>query len=181
MTSSPSGEGPIPIDRLLATVYDEVRAVAASYLKGERSDHTLQPTALVHEAYLKLQRGGSCPAGRVHMLALAASAMRQILVDHARARATQKRGGGWERVTVDSAAPIHPNGADDVLAVHGALARLAALDARAARVVELRFFGGLTEAEVAEELEISERWVREQWTHARAWLRRELAGAGGLA
>jgi RNA polymerase sigma factor (TIGR02999 family) len=169
------------MDRLLTAVYEEVRAVAASYLKRERPDHTLQPTALVHEAYLKLQRGASAPASRAHLLALAASAMRQILVDHARARAAQKRGGGWERVTVDSASPIGTGGGDDVLAVHEALARLAAIDVRAARVVELRFFGGLTEVEVAEELEISERWVREQWTHARAWLRRELASAPGLA
>ena len=173
MTSS--RDRPIPIDRLLPVVYDEVRAVAASYLKQERADHTLQPTALVHEAYLKLQRGGSAPAGRVHLLALAASAMRQILVDHARARGTQKRGGGWERITVDSAVAFSADGVEDVLAVHQALARLATIDPRGAHVVEMRFFGGLTEAEIAEELGISERWVREQWSHARAWLRRELA------
>jgi RNA polymerase sigma factor (TIGR02999 family) len=179
MTTRPADDGPTPIDRLLPAAYREVRAVAAAYLRRERPDHTLQPTALVHEAYLKLQRAGVSPAGRAHLLALAASAMRQILVDHARARAARKRGGGWQRVTVDSAVAFSRDGVEDVLAVHEALVRLATVDARAARVVEMRFFGGLTEVEIAEEMGISERWVREQWSHARAWLRRELANGNG--
>ena len=180
MNPPPSDDTPNPIDRLLPAVYDEVRSVAAAYLRRERPDHTLQPTALVHEAYLKLQRGGAFPVGRVHLLALAACAMRQILVDHARARTAQKRGGGWERVTVDSAVAFSPDGIEDVLAVHEAMSRLAAADSRAAHIVEMRFFGGLSEAEIGEELGISERWVREQWSHARAWLRRELeVSAGG--
>jgi RNA polymerase sigma factor (TIGR02999 family) len=174
MTQDPSGDTSIPMDRLLTAVYEEVRAVAASYLKRERPDHTLQPTALVHEAYLKLQRGASAPASRAHLMALAASAMRQILVDHARARDTQKRGGGWERVTVDSSAPIAAGGTDDVLAVHEALARLATIDARAARVVELRFFGGLSVEETAEVLRVSSITVMREWKTAKAWLYREL-------
>lgn len=180
MTTPDSDDRSPAFDRLIPAVYDEVRAVAAAYLSRERPDHTLQPTALVHEAYLKLQRGGVAPEGRIHLLALAAAAMRQILVDHARARAAQKRGGGWQRVTVDSAVAFSQDGIEDVLAVHEALARLATVDARGAHVVEMRFFGGLTEAEIAEELGISERWVREQWTHARAWLRRDLANGPAL-
>ena len=180
MAPSPPDDGPPSLDRLLPAVYDEVRAVAAAYLRRERFDHTLRPTALVHEAYLKLRRGGVAPAGRVHLLALAAAAMRQILVDHARARAAQKRGGGWQRVTVESSVALSQDGVEDVLAVHEALARLGTVDPRGAHIVEMRFFGGLTEVEIAEELGISERWVREQWTHARAWLRRDLAtGPGG--
>lgn len=181
MTEPSSPEAPVPIDRLLPSVYEEVRAVAAAYLRRERTDHTLQPTALVHEAYLKLQRGGIAPSGSVHLLALAASAMRQILVDHARARDAQKRGGGWERITVDRAVALTDGGVEDVIAVHEALGRLATVDPRGSQIVEMRFFGGLSGAEVAEVLGISERWVREEWSHARAWLRRELSEAGTRA
>ncbi len=179
--SRPPDDVLVPIGSLMPAVYAEVRRVAAAYLRRERADHTLQPTALVHEAYLKLHRGGAAPAGRVHLMALAASAMRQILVDHARARATRKRGSGWRRVAVNPEIALSEGGVEDVLAVHGALDRLAAADPRAERVVEMRFFGGLTEAEIATEMGISERWVREQWSHARAWLRRELRSDGTRA
>ncbi len=162
----------------MPVVYDELRRVAAAYLRRERTDHTLQPTALVHEAYLKLHARGVVQGGRTHFLARAATAMRQILVDHARARAAAKRGGGWKKVTVSEAAALSDDGVEDVIAVNDALERLAALDPRAARIVELRFFAGLTEAEIAGELGITDRWVREQWSHARAWLRREMGLAG---
>jgi RNA polymerase sigma factor (TIGR02999 family) len=166
------------IGELLPLAYDELRAIAAAYLRRERPDHTLQATALVHEAYLKLQRAGSVPGDRVQFMARAAGAMRQILVDHARARAAKKRGGGWRRVTVESDIAFAKDGIDDVLAVDEALSRLARLDPRAAQIVELRFFSGLTEVEVAGQMGASERWVREQWAHARAWLGRELEAGG---
>jgi len=178
MTRPRSDDHLSDLDRSLLAVYGEVRAVAAAYLRRQRPDHTLQPTALVHEAYLKLRRARVTLAGRVHLLALVAAAMRQVLVDHARARATKKRGGGWHRVTIDSSVAFTGGVVEDLLAVHESLDRLAAVDPRSARVVELRFFGGLTEAEIALELGLSERWVREQWTHARAWLRRDLNGHG---
>lgn len=172
---------PEPIDpnsaepqHLMPAVYDELRGLAARYLSRERTDHTLQPTALVHEAFLKLHARGIVTGGRTHFLALAATAMRQILVDHARAKAAVKRGGGWKKVTVSEASSLSDGGVEDVLAVNDALVKLAALDPVAARIVEMRFFAGLTEVEIASELDISDRWVREQWGHARAWLRREM-------
>lgn len=174
MTDSDPDRPTREIGSLLPAVYDELRVIASAYLRRERPDHTLQPTALVHEAYLKLHRGRVVPEGRVQFLALAASAMRQILVDHARAKATQKRGGEWERVTLRTTVAFAEQGIDDVLAVHEALLRLARHDPRGARIVEMRFFSGLTEAEIASEMGASERWVREQWSHSRAWLRREL-------
>lgn len=157
-------------------VYDELRALAANYLRRERPDHTLQPTALVHEAYLKLmQRATLDIRNRTHFFALASGAMRQILVDHARAHRALKRGGGWQRIAVDESLGVRDGRFEDVLELDEALTKLAERDARAARIVELRFFGGLTEPEVAQEMEMSERWVRKQWAFARAWLRREMS------
>src|SRR5262249_23851283 len=147
--------------------YDQLRGLAAAYMHGEREGHTLQPTALVHEALLRLDGSRVLPGGRVHFLALAATAMRHVLVDPARARGAARRGGGWTRVTVSEAARLSEGPDDDVLLVDDALTKLAAVDPRAARLVELRFFAGLTEAEIAAELGISERWVRDQWRHAR--------------
>jgi len=168
--------------RLLPLVYDQLRALAASYMRRERPDHTLQPTALVHEAFLKLVGVGGAAAARdrTHFLALAARAMRQILVDHVRARRCEKRGGGLDRVTLEDTLGV--TGSDgsrlDLLDLDRALDRLAELDERQSRMVELRFFAGLDGAEVAAALGLSERTVRADWRMARAWLKRELRGGG---
>ncbi|MCC7387878.1 MAG: sigma-70 family RNA polymerase sigma factor [Phycisphaerales bacterium] len=158
------------------SAYDALRGLAAAYLHAERRDHTLQPTALVHEAYLKLANSASEWKSQTHFQAVAANAMRQILVDHARARNTQKRGGDWLRVTL-SAESGAVGGVDlDMLALDEALTQLARLDARKARVVELRFFGGLTCAEAAEEVGVSPKTAEADWYFARAWLRDRLSG-----
>lgn len=164
------------VARLLPEVYEELRSLAAHYLRQERSDHTLQPTALVHEAFLKLSRQSRLDVNdRTHFLALAAGAMRQVLVDHARAHLAAKRGGGWQRITVDESVAVSEGGIEDLLALDDTLKRLAEVDEPAARIVEMRFFAGLTEVEIAEAMGMSERWVRSQWAFARAWLRREMA------
>jgi RNA polymerase sigma factor (TIGR02999 family) len=160
---------------MLALMYDELRRLAAGYLRSERPDHTLQPTALVHEAYLKLLNQTSAAWRDPRQFrALAATAMRQILVDHARRRRSAKRGGAAQRITLDEA--LTPSSGQDVqlLALDEALGRLNALDKRQGRVVELRFFGGLTNEEVAEVLGVSRATVANDWTVARAWLSREI-------
>jgi RNA polymerase sigma factor (TIGR02999 family) len=135
----------------------------------------LQPTALVHEAYLRMQgREGLEITQRTHFMAVASIAMRRVLVDHARARLAEKRGGGVTHVTVGPASAITEDRTEDVLAVDAALARLALVDPKAERIVEMRFYAGMTEAEIAGVLDVSERWVRRQWAFAKAWLRREL-------
>jgi RNA polymerase sigma-70 factor, ECF subfamily len=161
-------------DELLLLVYAELRDLAARLLRNERSDHTLQPTALVHEAYLRLvdQRAGSWE-NRAHFLGIAAQAMRRILVDHARRRSTAKRKGA--RVTLDENLAPATGPSVDLLEIDAALGRLAELDARQARVVELRFFGGLNVEETASVLGIGSATVKRDWTLARAWLHRELA------
>jgi RNA polymerase sigma factor (TIGR02999 family) len=157
-------------------VYADLRQIAENYLRRERADHTLEPTALVHEAYLKLSSQAKlAPNDRTHFLALAAGAMRQILVDHARATQALKRGGGWQRISVTEAISEASPGSEDLLSLDAALQRLAEQDERAARIVEMRFFAGLSEVEIAAVLGMSERWVRTQWAHARAWLRRQMA------
>ncbi len=167
-------------DKLLPLVYDEFRALARHYLAQERGNHTLQPTALVHEAYMKLVDQTRVDwQGRSHFFAVAAQAMRRILVDHARARMREKRGGGRARVTLDDAVALSPQKDEDVLALDEALEKLAKLDARQAKVVELRFFGGLNVDEVAAALNVSKRTVEGDWTFARAWLSRELRSADG--
>ena len=164
---------------LVDLVWDELRAIAAGFLTDERADHTLQPTALVHEAYLKLfgttQLG---PGDRNVFLGLAARAMRRVLIDHARARATARRGGGWARLNLEGLDHAAHDGDMDALTVHELLERFARVDERAAQVVELRFFGGLTRPEIAGVLGISERTVGEDWFAARAWLTRELRREG---
>jgi RNA polymerase sigma factor (TIGR02999 family) len=165
------------LDRLLPVVYGEMRRLAASYLRAERKGHTLQPTALAHEAYLRLVGLRDFPwQNRAHFMGMAARAMRGILVDHARRRKAQKRGGGAAQVPIDTAVMggAAPVGFDDL---DRALQDLARLSERQARVVELRFFGGLTIEETAEVLEISPVTVKRDWTFARAWLYRELSGA----
>ena len=164
---------PNPTDVLFAQLQDELTSLAGRYLERERPDHTLQPAALVNEVYLKLVR--SAPAsydGRSHFLAIAARAMRQVLVDHARAGAALKRGGGAPRVTLDDHMALEVGQLEDVLTVEQALGRLAEQDERAARIVMLRFYGGMTMAEIGRELGLSERWVQQQYTWAIAWLRR---------
>ena len=163
------------IDRLLPLVYQELRLLAASYLKGERPGHTLQPTALAHEVYLRLAKREDGWQGRTHFMGVAARAMRSVLVDHARRRKAQKRGGGAALVPLDPSIIMHsaqPVGFEDL---DRALDDLAKLSERQARVVELRYFGGLSIEETAQVLGISAVTVKRDWALARAWLYRELA------
>jgi RNA polymerase sigma factor (TIGR02999 family) len=172
-----SESGPSAPEGLLAELYEELRALAAHHLRGERANHTLQPTALVHEVYLRMQgRAGLLVTRRTHFMALASIAMRRVLVDHARARDADKRGGGVTHVTVSSENAITHDRTQDVLAVHSALEKLAIEDPQAERIVEMRFFAGMTEAEIADVLKVSDRWVRKQWAFAKAWLSREIHG-----
>jgi len=159
---------------LLPLVYDELRTLAAARMAAEAPGHTLNPTALVHEAYLRLV-GDQQFAGRGHFFAAAAEAMRHILVDHARARTAAKRGGG-RRVTVDldRLSGTDPDG--DVLAIHDALDRLAEVEPRVARLVILRYFGGRTIPDAAEDLCIAPRTADAWWAYARAWLAADLSG-----
>jgi len=167
---------PTAVDQLLPLVYDELKGLAAAYMRREGIGHTLQPTAIVHEAFLRLVDQTRVRwQGRAHFIAVAAQAMRRILVDHARAKKAQKRGGERLRVTLESDLAISAEREEDVLAIHEALEKLQKLDARQARIVELRFFGGLTVPEVAEVLGVSVRTVENDWTMVRAWLRRELS------
>lgn len=163
------------LDRLLPQIYAELRRLASSYLRRERHDHTLQATALVHEAFLKLvdQRAVRWQ-NRAHFFGIAAQAMRRILVDHARAHAAGKRGDPARRVSLDEALVLTDMPNVDLLALDEVLTRLAALDPQQSRVVELRFFGGLTMDETAEVLHISPATVGREWTLARAWLYAEL-------
>jgi RNA polymerase sigma factor (TIGR02999 family) len=179
---------PAPADDAFPLVYAELRRLAHRQLRREAGGHTLNTTALVHEAYLRLadQREARW-RDRAHFLALAATAMRRILVDHARRHRAAKRGGGARAVRLDeadalagdafAAAALAAEGRDELLvALDEALARLAALDARQARVVECRFFGGLTEQETAAALDIGLRTAKRDWAKARGWLYRELHG-----
>ena len=162
-------------DGLVPVVYEEMRSLAAADLRREAKEHTLQPTALAHEAYLRLVDETKVQwRGRAQFLAIAARAMRQILVDHARTKGAAKRGGGWERITLHDAAGQLGHPLLDLLALDEALEELAKLDARKARVVEMRFFSGLTNREAAEALEISEATTEDDWFMARAWLKRRL-------
>jgi len=163
------------LDNLMPIIYDELRRQAAHYLKHEREGHTLQTTALVHEAYVRLiDQNGVRWQNRAHFFAISAELMRRILVDHARKRNAAKRGGDAVRVTLDEVVQGAGQQNLDLIAVDKALTRLAALDAQQARVVELRFFGGLTVEETAEVLGVSERTVKRDWSVAKAWIRRAL-------
>jgi RNA polymerase sigma-70 factor (ECF subfamily) len=163
------------LDRLIPLVYAELRRIAARRLRAERGDHTLQPTALVNEAYVRLvERPNADWQDRAHFLACAARLMRQILVDHARDRRAEKRGGDRVRVTLGEDVMRTGEPEVDVLALDSALERLAAQDEEKGRIVELRYFGGLSNEETAEALGISPRSVNRGWALARAWLRREL-------
>ncbi len=164
---------------LLERIYDELRSIATAYMRQERAEHTLQPTALVNEAYLKLAGSADLAAGgRSRFMGFAARAMRQVLVDNARSKGSAKRGGDWRRVTMSGMAGADgPFDTIDTLALDEALTRLAAIDARAASVVELRFFGGLIIADAAETLGVSTATVESDWAFARAWLKREIEDA----
>jgi RNA polymerase sigma factor (TIGR02999 family) len=164
------------LEDLLPLVYSELRRLASQRLRQERRDHTLQPTALVHEAYIRLvdQRRVRWQ-NRAHFYGVAAHMMRRILVDRARARKADKRGGEWERVTLTDNRTSNESRDVDVLALDNALQRLAALDPQQERIVELRYFGGLTLEETAEVVGISTATVKREWTIAKAWLRAELS------
>jgi RNA polymerase sigma factor (TIGR02999 family) len=163
------------LDELTRLVDSELRQVAAAYLRRERPGHTLQTTALVNEIYLRLvgRRHGRWQ-GRKHFYGIAARLMRQVLVEHARRHQAEKRGGGYVAVTLDHAEEVARAPEVDVLAVHEALERLAAFDPQQARIVELRFFGGLSIEETAEALGVGHATVEREWGLARAWLRKEL-------
>jgi RNA polymerase sigma factor (TIGR02999 family) len=160
-------------------VYEHLKEVAAAYLAKERRDHTLQPTALVHEAYVRLSRSGRLGSlGRADLVCLASRAMRRVLVDHARRKRATKRGGGMARAPLDGVAEEFERSAVDLLALDTALEDLERMEPDLARIVSLRFFGGLTEEEVAVELGVSARTVRRGWVFARMWLASQLKGDG---
>jgi RNA polymerase sigma factor (TIGR02999 family) len=166
------------LDLLVPLLYDELRRLARERLRGERPGHTLETTALVHEAYFRLLEQRRIDAGdRLDFFAVASNTMRRVLIDHARARKRQKRGGGAEAVPLDDVPGLlSDRAADEALAVDAALDRLAADSPRAARVVELRIFGGLTLEEIATVLDVSAKTVQRDWEAARAWLRKEIRG-----
>lgn len=163
------------VDELLPLVYANLRALAGSLMRGQASSHTLQPTALVNEAYLKLVSSGGGWKDRAHFCAIAAVAMRQILRDHARGKRAAKRDASAAMITVDSDSTDGGTDVFDLVALDEAMTKLAALDARQAHIVELRFFGGLGHAEIAEVIGVSERTVKSDWRRVRAWLSRELS------
>ena len=163
-------------DRLMPLVYQELRRRAAAYLRREARDHTLQPTALVHEAYLRLvDQRRAVWQNRAQFFGVASQMMRRILVDRARGRRMAKRSGRWARVTLDEAAAVSPQADVDVLDLDEALTRLAAFDPRKSQIAELRFFGGLSLAETGELLGISLATVERDWQAARAWLFKALS------
>ena len=171
--------GDDPVGRLardlLPLVYDELRGLAAKYLRTERKNHTLQPTALVHEAFMRLVDQSRVNwQGRTHFFAVGAQAMRRILIDHARTRGRGKRGGDWQRVVLSGLKAEESLDEVDSITLHDALETLASLDEQQARIVELRFFGGLTVEEVAKVMGVSKRKIEGDWTHAKAWLRNQL-------
>ncbi|MBV9082484.1 MAG: sigma-70 family RNA polymerase sigma factor [Acidobacteriaceae bacterium] len=161
--------------RLFELLYDELRRLAQHHLANEREDHTLQATALVHEAWLKLSDRGRTWQNRAHFFAAASSAIRRILVDYARAKHAAKRPGSQEKVRLDDAAFVSDEQFENMIDIDRALTRLGAIDARQSRIVELRYFGGLTAEETAQLLDISVNTVQRDWSVARAWLHGELA------
>lgn len=169
-------------EKVLPLVYDELRLIAASYFRRERRGHTLQATAIVHEAYLRLiEDSGVEWQNRAHFVGRIAHMMRHILVDHAREQQAAKRGGKAQRVTLAEAMPLTPGRPPDLIELDQALNDLARLDPRKASIVELRFFGGLTIPEVAQVFEVSPSTVFRQWRLAKTWLYRQLSGAAVLS
>lgn len=175
-----SRKNPEPPNELFPVIYGELRQVAGRYLRKERRNHTLQPTALVHEAWIRLQNErGDEWQGRTHGLALGAQAMRRLLIDHGRHQKRDKRGGGAQPMALDDLLIASKTGdvpVEDLLTLEDALTRLEAVDARAAQVVTLRFYSGMSNPEIAQHLNLSLRTVEGDWTFARAWLKRELSG-----
>ncbi|QDV70433.1 RNA polymerase sigma factor [Rosistilla carotiformis] len=168
---------PTAADRLMPEVYDQLRRLAQSMLNQESPSHTLQPTALVNETYLRMADQTRVDwQGKTHFFAIGAKMMRRILVDHARGKNRHKRGGQSQRIPLSDDMRVTNQKDEDVLAIEDALAKLATLDPRQAQIVELRFYGGLTVEEVANVLGVSKRTVEAEWTMLRAWLRRELGG-----
>ncbi len=162
------------LDRLMPLIYDELHQLARRHLRGERANHTLQTTALVHEAYLRLVGSDVEWEGRVHFLAVAAQTMRRVLVDHARSRSRQRRGGGLKLVSIENAQAVAPAPAMDLIVLDEALDKLAAMDGRKARAAELHYFGGLSYDETALALGVSSATVHRELRVAKAWLYREL-------
>lgn len=161
---------------LIPLIYHELRRIAAAHLRGESRNHSLQPTALVHEAYMRLTELKKIDwQGRSHFFAVSATLMRRILVDHARAGKAYKRGEGWDAVTLDDAILPSPERGPELLALDEALTQLASFDERQAKIVELRFFAGMSEEETGEVLGISARTVKRDWRIAKAWLFKELS------
>jgi RNA polymerase sigma-70 factor, ECF subfamily len=167
--------------KLIPVVYDELRRLAASYMRRERVDHTLQATALVHEAYLKLVEQRSVNwQSRAHFFGVAAQLMRRILIDHARGHSRQKRGGDEKKVSLDEAFVFSEQLADELLAVDDSLNQLAKIDPRQAKIVEMRFFGGLSVEEAAEALGVSPKTVKRDWSVAKAWMYADLKERYGI-
>jgi RNA polymerase sigma-70 factor (ECF subfamily) len=166
--------------KLIPIVYDELRRLAAGYMRRERKEHTLQPTALVHEAYVKLieQRAVDWQ-GRAHFFGIAAQIMRRILIDHARGHLRDKRGGGMIPVPLDEALVFSPERSSELVRLDASLERLAKLDPRQSRIVELRFFGGLNVEQTAELLGISAKTVKRDWSMAKAWLHGDMKTSHG--
>lgn len=174
-----NGGDPSAAPQLLPLVYEELRRLARGYLRQERAGHTLQPTALVHEAYLRMVDETQVTwQGRAHFLGIAARAMRRILVEHARAHHAAKRGGLAQRVPLDAADGVLQESGPDLVALDGALQELARSYPRQSEVVELKFFGGLEAREMAEVLKVSEKTILRDWNFARLWLQRELDAPG---
>jgi RNA polymerase sigma factor (TIGR02999 family) len=165
-------------EQLFPLVYEELRQMARRYLRRQPAGHTFQTTELIHEAYLKLaHQDGKIWQNRAHFFGVAAQAMRHILVDYARSKQSQKRGGWQERVTLNDNAVVSTENSDEIVALDNALKQLATMDERKSRVVELKFFGGLNIEEIADVLKISVKTVKRDWSFARTWLLRELADA----
>ena len=178
LQAADSGE-PVDQDGLFDLVYDELKIIAARQIRGERTDHTLQPTALVHEAYVRLVGGKPIAwATRAHFFFSAAEAMRRVLVDHARRHRSAKRGGGQAHLPLNVAALAAKEDPETILAVDDAILRLEETDPRAAKIVRLRFFAGLSLENTARVLDVSERTVRREWSYARVQLYRMLTDEG---
>lgn len=167
-------------EKLIPLVYEELKHIARGYMRRERPDHTLQTTALVHEAYLKLVRQHAMNwQGRSQFFGIAAQLMRRILIDHARGHLREKRGGVREVLPLNEALAFSPEHSEDLVKINEALERLSAMDARQGKVVELRFFGGLSVEETAEFLGVSPKTVKRDWAVAKVWLHAELRGRDG--
>lgn len=175
LTDMEAGD-PSRAEDLLPLVYEELHSLAQRYLRREAVGHTLQPTALVNEAYLRLVDQTRVQwQSRTHFFAVGAKIMHRLLIDHGRNKKRAKRGGGWLRITLAPEVAPMPGVEFDAIAIHDAIKKLASLDERQAKMVELRFFSGLSMSEIAEILGVSKRTVEGDWTHARAWLKRHLS------